>query len=433
MSWSSPYAVQIAKDKVNYDITEAQASYFSILPSLGMMITCVFFGKLTDVIGRKYTYLLIVIPQITFWAATIVSTNVYVLWVARFLSGFGDGCYFASFPVYVAEVSTPKVRGILGSAVTYFVFLGQLLANLIGYFLNVKECAYACIGFPGIFLILFARVPESPYYYVIKGRDNDAKRSLQLLSGKSDVEKEFLLIKEGVLKQMSESGKWKEIVTIKSNRKSFIAASILRIAQQLSGMPVFVVNTQLLFEKAGGAIDARVSSMIFAGLCFILYMLNGFVIDKVGRRIAEISSLLLCALATFLEAVYFYIDQNVESIDLSAVNWIPLAGLIAFVLFSALGVATVPTMMCGELFSAKIKSKAITTQIVIFGAFMSAVNYIFHIIDYYTGLYGPFAFFGTCNVVFSILCYFYIPETKGKTLEEIQEELKKDSSGHITI
>lgn len=389
-----------------------------------MMVSCTLFAQLTDIIGRKKTYLLMFIPQVLFWTASIVSNDIYVLWVARFISGFGDGCYFVTFPVYVAEVSTPKVRGILGGAVTYFAFFGQFLANVIGYFLNAKECAYAIIGLPIIFFILFSLVPESPYYYMIKGRGEAAEKSLKILLGKQNVEKELVILKSDVERQMSESGKWKEILTIKSNRRAFIAASILRLSQVLSGMSVFVMNTQILFEKAGGSMDARVSAMIFSGLCFIFYMINGFFIDKLGRRLAQMSSLILCASACFVEAVYFYIDKNVDSIDLSSVSWIPLAGLIAYVVFSAIGVAIMPSLMCGELFSATIKSKAFITQILLFGSSVSLVNYVFNYINSYTGLYGPFALFGACSVIFSILCYFYIPETRGKTLEEIQQKLK---------
>ncbi|EFA06748.1 facilitated trehalose transporter Tret1-2 homolog [Tribolium castaneum] len=424
-SWSSPSIPKISEDKVNYDISLDEASYFTVLPPMGAICSCFVFSKLTDMIGRKHTLILIAIPQIVSLVLISVAKSVYVFYIARFLAGVADACLFASLPIYVAEITTPKVRGTWGNFMTFLIYIGQLTINIVGSYTSVVMTAYICLIFPVFFLCTFIFMPETPYYYLIKNRTEDARLSLRKLRRKQDVEEELNKLKADVARQMSESATWRDVFTIVSNRKAVYAGVFLRASQQLGGISSFAVYTQYIFLKSGGDVSASTSSIIFMGLCAALNMCAGFTLDRIGRRRSYFLSLLLCGSVLLCEAVYFILEQFYgDKVDVQVVNWIPLVGMILYVIFYSFGLGIVPTLMLGELFSASIKGKGLFVLNIVFALLVSGATKLFHILDTSFGLFAPFLFFSVSCFLSAILALYFVPETKGKTLEEIQQSLK---------
>ncbi|EFA06749.1 facilitated trehalose transporter Tret1 [Tribolium castaneum] len=424
-SWSSPSIPKISEDKVNYDISLDEASYFTVLPPIGAICSSFLFSKLTDQIGRKHTLILIAIPHIVALVLISVAQSVYIFYIARFVTGIGDACLFASLPIYVAEITTPKVRGTWGNFMTFLIYIGQLTINVVGSYTSVVMTAYICLIFPVFFLCTFIFMPETPYYYLIKNRTEDARLSLRKLRRKQDVEEELNKLKADVARQMSESATWRDVFTIVSNRKAVYAGVFLRASQQLGGYSSFSVYTQYIFLKSGGDVSASTSSIIFMGLCAGLNMCAGFTLDRIGRRRSYFLSLLLCGSVLLCEAVYFILEQFYgDQVDVQVVNWIPLVGMISYVIFYSFGLGIVPTLMLGELFSASIKGKGLFVLNIVFGLLVSGSTKLFHILDTSFGLFAPFLFFSVSCFLSAILSLYVVPETKGKTLEEIQQSLK---------
>jgi MFS family permease len=268
-------------------------------------------------------------------------------------------------------------------------------------------------------------MPESPYFYLMKGRTDDARTSLQKLRQKQNVEEELHKLKSDVDRQMSESGSWKDVLTLSSNRKAVYAGIFLRASQQLGGISSFAVYTQYIFLKSGGNVSASTSAIIFMGLCAVLNMCAAFTLDRFGRRKSYFVSLLLCGMVLLCEATYFFIEQFYGAeVNVAIVNWIPLVGMITYVVFYSFGLGIVPTLMLGELFSASIKGKGLLLLNIVFGVLVSCTTKLFHLLDTSFGLYAPFLFFSISCFISTILAVYFVPETKGKTLEEIQQSLK---------
>jgi MFS family permease len=424
-SWSSPSIPKIVEDKVNYNISLDEASYFTVLPPIGAIVSSFLFAKLNDTIGRKYSLLLIAFPHIISLILIANAKSVYVFYVSRFITGLGDSCLFASLPIYVGEISTPKVRGTWGNLMTFLIYLGQLSINVIGSYTTIATAAYICLVFPIFFLCTFVFMPESPYFYLMKGRTDDARTSLQKLRQKQNVEEELHKLKSDVDRQMSESGSWKDVLTLSSNRKAVYAGIFLRASQQLGGISSFAVYTQYIFLKSGGNVSASTSAIIFMGLCAVLNMCAAFTLDRFGRRKSYFVSLLLCGMVLLCEATYFFIEQFYGAeVNVAIVNWIPLVGMITYVVFYSFGLGIVPTLMLGELFSASIKGKGLLLLNIVFGVLVSCTTKLFHLLDTSFGLYAPFLFFSISCFISTILAVYFVPETKGKTLEEIQQSLK---------
>ncbi|EFA06747.1 facilitated trehalose transporter Tret1 [Tribolium castaneum] len=424
-SWPSPAIPKIVADKTNYDISLDEASFFTVLPPMGAILSSFLFAKLNDTIGRKFTLLLITIPQIVALSLIASAKSVYVFYLARFIGGLGDACLFGCLPVYVGEISTPRVRGSWGNFMTFLMYVGQVSINIIGSYSSIAMTAYICLIFPIFFFCTFIFMPETPYFYLMKGRVEDARVSLQRLRRVENVEDELTKLKIDIDRQMSESGTWRDVFAIRSNRRALFAGIFLRASQQLGGISSFTVYTQYIFLKSGGDVSASTSAIIFMGLCAVLNMFAAFTLDRIGRRRSYFLSLLLCGSVLLCEAVYFLLEQFYSDlVDVRAVNWIPLVGMILYVVFYSFGLGIVPTLMLGELFSASIKGKGLFLMNIVLGLFVSVATKLFHLLDTSFGLFSPFLFFAVSCFVSTVLSVRFVPETKGKTLEEIQQLLK---------
>lgn len=365
------------------------------------------------------------IPYSIAWIIIALSDNIYLFYLSRLISGCGEACIFSTLPSYIGEITTPKVRGFWGNALICYVLGGQLYVNAVGGYLDIKTTAWLSLVWPVVFIATFWFAPESPYYFMMKGRRDEARVSLQKLRVLDDVEKELNAIEVAVQRQMSESCSWKELWTIRSNRKGLIAGLFLRASQQLSGMACMTTYTQYIFAQSGQNMAAADSTLIFCSLMLVGTVSLSTLLNRFGRRLPFIISMIGCSFTLIGLATYFYLDFNVPSVDTTNLKWIPLAGMLLYLVWFSLGIVTVPTLMLSELFSASAKSKALTILIIAFGVFVSLTTKVFNLLETAFGLFAPFAFFGICCCCNVFIALKLVPETKGKTLEEIQQMLKQ--------
>nr|XP_023026697.1 facilitated trehalose transporter Tret1-like isoform X1 [Leptinotarsa decemlineata] len=428
LAWTSPFIPKITKDKEHYDISEEEASYLTIIQPIAMILTSPFSSKLCDIIGRKRTLMLITLPHTMSWILAAVATDIYTFYGSKICSGMASGIAFAALPMYIGEVSCPEVRGTWGNLFSSAIYLGEFVMAILGSYFNVEETSYICISIPILFSILFSFMPESPYFYIMKEKPDYAKTSLRFFKRKVNIDHDFMLLQNDVTRQMSESAEWIDFIKIESNRKALSAAIFLRTSQVFGGLTLFIVYIQFIFEKSGGNVSPELSSMIYTGLSFVLNIFVViFVVDRLERKSAYICSIGPCSVILLLVSAYFYVDRYYPDTVGTSFKWVPITGMISYMIFASFGVAVIPTLMLGELFSTSVKSKAMTIMSIIFGMLSCVTYYIFHFLYFSIGLYAPFLFLGCCNAISTVLSHFLIPETKGKTLEEIQQALKNKS------
>ncbi|XP_072397318.1 facilitated trehalose transporter Tret1-like [Diabrotica undecimpunctata] len=422
--WTSPFMVKIVEDKVHYNIREDQAALFAVVNIIGLIILSPFLEPFIDIIGRKKAIILTSVPYMISWLTKALFTNLWALYFARVLVGLGDALIMCVIPIYIGEVATPKVRGIWGNAFFILVIFGTFIINVIGIYCSVKVTSYLFLILQVIVLFLSAFIPESPSFYIAKNQLSAARISLMKLRQNDDVEVEFRIMQNDIKRQLSESGKWTDLFFNNVNRKALIIAGFLRAAQILSGLWVFGSYTQFVFQKVGSNISSEASTIIYTALNFIICASAAYGSNKFGRRKSLMTSLAGSSAIFLLVGIYFLVEKLYPQINLHAINWFPLAGLIIFLFVSSFGVGPIPVLMQGELFSASIKSKGISAVVVVYGILTITTNSTFYYLYAYSGLSGPFLLFGVCNFISVIVTYFIVPETKGKTLEEIQQYLK---------
>ncbi|XP_056633771.1 facilitated trehalose transporter Tret1-like [Diorhabda sublineata] len=424
-AWPSPSLPKIMSDEYKFEITSEEASYITIIGPCGDILGSILYPALVDRIGRKKTILLIAVPQIISMGMIYFSFySKVLLYFARLIGGLAEAGCFTTLPLYIGEVSEPQVRGVLGSLFSLVFIIGVFTVNSIGSYVTIHTAALVFLVLPIIFVLLFSRMPESPYYYIMKSKFDEAEHCLKDLRRKDQVDRELQCLINDVNRQMSEPGRYQDLYQIQSNRIACIVMFGLRIIQQLSGTSAISLYMQIIFNKSTNILSKDLASIFIFGLQLSVNLTAVFIVDKIGRKPLLTISCIGCSLPLFIMAVFFVL-QDYSSYDLSDLNYIPLVGIVIFTIAFAIGQGNVVNLMIGEMFSSSIKAKASCLMNILFAIFMILTTKLFQLTSDHVGMYVPFFFFAFCQVGGAAFSYLVVPETKGKSLEEIQQKLKK--------
>lgn len=324
-----------------------------------------------------------------------------------------------SLPMYIGEISEPEIRGTLGSGITLVLISGCTAINLIGGLLDIQATALICATIPLITLMTFCWMPESPYYYIIKGRWEEAKQSLQYLRKQSEVDEELNTIREHVEQQMKTPTSYSSIFINPFNRKIFLIVIFVRIVQQLSGLAAVTMFLLLIFVESGLSIPPLVATMIFLIVQMISTTFCTIYCDKFGRVPLLMISLIGAGLSSFSVGSYFFARDFLE-LDMQAYSYVPLVGMLCYIVVFSIGYGTMPTLIAAELFPTNIKSKGMCLSHYVFAICVFTSSKLFLTLHSSFGMYMPFMVY-TVGAVFGLFfTWFCVPETKGKSLQEIQ-------------
>ncbi|CAH1968371.1 unnamed protein product [Acanthoscelides obtectus] len=414
--WPSPSIPKLTMEDL---ITDDEGSWMAVMPLLGAIMGSMMVGATVDILGRKRTILISSLPYFATWIMVACSRSVAVLYAARFLAGIADGWVFTAVPMYIGEIAEARIRGLLGTLVPTAFIAGILAINVIGSYLSITMAAFVSSIIPILTLLTFCWMPESPYYLLMRSNPIQAKKSLQTFRGTQDVEVEVARLTAAVKSQMSNSGRFIDLFVVKTNRKPLLIMVLLRAAQQLSGSAAITFYTQSIFMESGADISKEAASITFFAVQMVMSLICSALVDKCGRRPLLIISLSGSAISLFAEATYFYIDQNTV-IDTSSFTFVPVAALILFVIMFTIGMQAIPLVMLGELFATNIKAFGLCFADIYFAVLATLVSKFFQIMRDSVGIYVPFYTFAVSCVIGLVLICIFVPETKGKTLEEIQ-------------
>nr|XP_003704535.1 PREDICTED: facilitated trehalose transporter Tret1-like [Megachile rotundata]XP_012143272.1 PREDICTED: facilitated trehalose transporter Tret1-like [Megachile rotundata]XP_012143273.1 PREDICTED: facilitated trehalose transporter Tret1-like [Megachile rotundata]XP_012143274.1 PREDICTED: facilitated trehalose transporter Tret1-like [Megachile rotundata]XP_012143275.1 PREDICTED: facilitated trehalose transporter Tret1-like [Megachile rotundata] len=403
-------------------ISGTEFTWMGSLVTLGAGVMCTLIGILADFIGRKYAMLLMVVPFTIGWLLIIFANSVLMFYIGRFISGLGAGAFGVAAPIYSAETAENEIRGSLGSYFQLLLTVGILLSYISGSFVNIRELSIISAIVPFIFFAIFMFMPETPIYYLQKGNEDAARKSLIKLRGNQyNVENELQKQKEDL--ENNARMKTSFLVSLKSRStvKSFIISYGLMFFQQLSGVNVVIFYVSTIFAKSGSDLSPSESSIIVGAIQVIAVFLSTLVVDRLGRKILLLLSAIFMCLTTCALGIYFYLQNNGE--DVSAVSWLPLVAVCIFITVFSFGFGPIPWMMVGELFSPEVKGVAASSA-----ALLNSIL-AFIVTKFYGDLKdaiseGPtFLLFALISAIGSFFVYFIVPETKGKSLIDIQIEL----------
>lgn len=426
IGWTAP--IENAMEDGNYNnitIDKDQMGWIGSFTNLGALVTCIPTGFICDIIGRKTTLLLLIIPFSIGWSLILTARNVLMLYFGRFIIGMAVGATCVAAPMYTSEIAQKEIRGALGSYFQLMVTVGVLYSYTFGAFLTPMNYTIICSLVPLIFITLFGFQPETPLYYLKVNKFEKAKLALVQLRGTQEVDRELNEI-ETTLKESRTSVGFFRAMSKKSSRKAIFISFALMFFQQFSGINAIIFYTGYIFKSSGVSFNENYASIVIGATQVIATFSSSLIVDKLGRKILLITSSLFMSLSIISLGVYVYLKshQFIAEYVLAYLNFLPILCLVLFIIAFSIGFGPIPWMISGEIFSPDIKSMA--------SSMAGSFNWLlaFFITKYYftisdtIGEEYTYIFFGVVTLLAIPFTYFIVPETKDKTISDIQDELE---------
>lgn len=426
-TWTSPVLPMLEKTggPLGSPISSDESSWIGSLMALGALPGSFMAGYFGERWGRKRTLLSCVVPFTIGWVLVATAGHVAQLYVARFIFGLALALVFTVLPMYNGEIAEISIRGALGSFLQLFITIGLLYSYVVGPFVTYTVLWILCLILPWIFFVCFMMMPESPYFLLKQGRRDDAVASLAKLRSKSEaaVQKEADEIQEILDEAFKNQVSFSDLFKVKANFKALLHTCALVSFQQLTGINVVLFYLQNIFDAAGGVVQTEVAPIIIGAVQLLASTVTPVVVDRAGRRILLIFSGIGEVVSLIALGAYFYLKEVEHADVVEQISWLPVASLIIFIVTYCVGWGPLPWAIMGEMFDPNVKAKAsgITVSVCWFLAFL--LTKFCNNLTQAFGNYATFWMFGGFCIISVLYSLFLLIETKGKTLQQIQDEL----------
>jgi sugar porter (SP) family MFS transporter len=426
LGWSSPVVFKITQANstdYNFSIAEEQKDWVTSIINLSASTVCIPIGFVMDRIGRKPTMLILVLPFTLGWLLITFARSLDMLITGRFITGIAGGMFCVAAPAYTSEIAQDSIRGTLGSFFQLMITVGILFAYAVGSYTSVFVFNILCTLIPIVYGVVFFFMPESPNFLVVKGRNEEARDAMIKLRGSAyDVDSELNGLKIKAEDAKKNPVSFVSAVTERRTIKALLICYALMLFQQLSGINAVVFNTSSIFDSTGASIEPAISTIIIGVIQVIAALVSSFIVDKVGRRtLLMLSALVMCVCTTALGVFFFLKEQPEPNTNiLEAISWLPLLSLSLFIVAFSLGFGPIPWMMAGELCLFDIKSFVGSTAATINWLLSFTVTSTSYSLNAAIGPGQVFWLFSGIMVLAFLFTFFVVPETKGKSVDEIQ-------------
>ncbi|XP_070506826.1 facilitated trehalose transporter Tret1-like [Chironomus tepperi] len=453
-------------------LNKEQISWISSLNLICVPLGCIFSGSFATFIGRRRAMQLVNVPIFISWIIFFYSQHVYQLYIALAISGITGGMLEAPVLTYVAEITVPKIRGLLAASGSTCIILGIFSQFIMITFLNWRIITLVSSAVPILAIILLFFVPESPHWLIMKKRDEEAKISIMWLRGWEtsfdNVRKEYEDLHENLTIVRNEKPSFKSNLQ-EFGRRTFILpyaiCSLSFFIGHFSGMTTLQTYSVIIFTDLNAPMDKRLATSILGALEFIGTLICVVFVNFVGKRKLAFVSTIGCGVCFLLTAIYSIVIKHIEVPTSNSFNltnlelenatafheslleseiliqnetmlgldqdstidgcnqyyWIPLTLLLLSALLSHSGIRLLPWILVGEIYPAKIRGVS--------SGLSGGTGYIFgflanklflSMITWFT-LSGTFIIYSCVSFVGCAILFFFLPETENRTLQEIED------------
>jgi len=351
-----------------------------------------------------------------------LANTVMVFSTARLFGGLAIGLASVLTPVYIAEISPSKNRGALVSLNQLAIVVGILSAYLVSWQVaRLGQSSWrwmlAIAAIPSIaFLLGLLLIPESPRWLISIGRHDQGKRVLAQIFGEQTAKQQVEAVEQAA---GAEEGSWHEVLS-PNMRKRLAVGMLLALFSQITGINTVLYYGSIIISEhfpEQSTDMALIANVIIGTVNFVLTIVAMVFLDRWGRRpILMIASGGMAVALTFL-----VIGLNVYRVS----PLLMLAGILLYVAFFALGMGPGPWLIISEIFPTKVRGRAasIATSTLWSGTLLVTLTFLSLV--KILNLWGTFAIYGVLSGLCCIFVWRMVPETKGQTLEQIQQEWSK--------
>lgn len=283
-----------------------------------------------------------------------------------------------------------------------------------------------CLAVPVAFGILFMFQPETPIYLVKKNKKEKALKAFSKLRGKAyDPSAEIAEVEKQAANEEALKGQFTTQLKSKPGWKSSLICFMLMFYQQFSGINAVMFYSGAIFLDAGSTIKPELCVCIIGVVQVIATIISSFCVEALGRKLLLMFSAALMALSTFMMGIYFLMKDRkmVSESTVQSMGWLPLMALVLFIIAFSFGMGPIPWMSSSEIFPPAIKAR-MSSYAGLFNWFLAFVVTVgYEPLSKAMGAYVTFFIFTIVSTTAVFFVLFVMPETKGKTFQEIQDEL----------
>lgn len=408
--------------KIKFDLSAAMTGWAASSAIIGCVVGAMFAGKLSDVYGRKK---ILIITAILFAVSAIGSAipqDLTQFVIARFIGGLGVGAASMLSPLYISEIAPAKIRGalvttyqlaiVLGIQIIYFVNLQ--VSNLGDEAWNAETGWRYMLGSEAIPAVIFLGfllfVPESPRWLSKMGKKDQSLKILQDING-NEKAKEIQNEIEITLKE--EKGSIGELFA-PGMRMALIVGIFLAAFSQITGINAIMYYAPEIFKSVGFGTESALTQTVIIGSVNVLFTFVAlWLIDKVGRKSLLLYGVTGMSVCLFGLGLIFYLN-------LGSGPWV-LIFILGYIASFAASLGPIPWVIISEIFPTKTRGVAVSIAVLILWVSVYLVTQFFPILLESIGGAFTFWIFMVNAVILVLFVWKLVPETKGKTLEEIEK------------
>uniref|UniRef100_A0A8C7SP11 Solute carrier family 2, facilitated glucose transporter member 4 n=1 Tax=Oncorhynchus mykiss TaxID=8022 RepID=A0A8C7SP11_ONCMY len=405
--------------------------------SIGGMISSFCVGVISEWLGRRKAMLinnLFAFIGGGLMGMAKISRSFEMMILGRFVIGAYCGLASGLVPMYVGEIAPTSLRGALGTLHQLAIVTGILMAQVLGLesLLGSEELWPVLVGvtvLPTVLqMVLLPFCPESPrFLYIIRSQEHHAKSGLRRLTGRQEVGDMLAEMKEEKRRMdMERKVSIAELFRSPMYRQPIIIAILLQLSQQLSGVNAIFYYSTSIFQKAG--VQSPVYATIGAGVVNCAFtVVSLFLVERTGRRTLHMLGLSgMCGCAIVMTMALALLDS------VPWMSYISMLAIFGFVAFFEVGPGPIPWFFVAELFSQGPRPAAMAVA----GFANWTANFVIGFgFQYVAELCGPYVFliFAALLLFFLIFTFFRVPETRGKTFDQISNTFSKHSPAMIDM
>ena len=422
-----------------FELTGALKGFIVSSALLGALAGAAFAGLLSKSIGRKNSLIIAALLfTVSAWGSGLPSflpESITLMVVFRILGGIAIGIASMNAPMYIAEIAPAEKRGNLVTFYQLAIVIGFFVVFLATYFIG-QDLSDATL-----FLVLMFFVPKSPRWLMLKGKEEEAKSILIRTHGEEVANREFVEIKQNIIKDGNGA---KASVFSKSLFPIIIIGTILSVLQQFTGINAVLYYGADIFEQAlgFGKEDVLLQQILLATVNLLFTFVAMFTVDKLGRKplliIGGFGMLIGFLMMGF--TLYFSDYSHLNSAGLPTISAnegiVCLVGILIFIGAFAMSMGPVVWVILSEIFPNKIRSVAMSIAVAgqwlanyfVSQSFPMVVESNANKLQIDGGVWNsslPYFLFSGFIIIIILFVWKFIPETKGKTLEEMESILVK--------
>ncbi len=392
----------------------------------GCIIGVISAGKPGDIFGRKKTLMAAAFLFVVSAAGSALASSLVVFIIYRIIGGLGVGIASMLSPMYISEISPAAQRGRLVSFNQLAIVIGILLAFVSNALLvdtgeNNWRWMLAVMGMPAIlFLVFLFFAPESPRWLVQKGFSEQALVILGKINGSSAAGEELKTIEASIAEE-KDSGSFREVFS-PSMRPVLLIGVFLCVFSQITGINSIMYYAPVIFQSIGaGADNAVFQTAIIGGGNLIFTFVAIALVDRLGRKPLLIGGVTGMIVSLTSIAAAFYMKRTE--------GYILLVLILMYIASFSASVGAVTWVIVSEIFPNKLRSKAMSVSIVSLWLANFALILVFPMMLNRLGGATSFLFFDVMCVLLLLFVIIKLPETKGKSLEELEKILLGKNAG----